>query len=836
MKYCLLFVATLCASAQTWTKATTTGSPAVPGAIAFGAAKYNYWQQRQMAFQNSSRTGNVIYADALITYDEPTANYQELDFNGQANSGVGCTPQTTDSTSHPGTGHPSGNGIYDFRHAMFLLWTRYGCSAMETSVYSWLDYLTTPSTGPWTRLLTASNSFQYSEFSSVYDPLNNNMIIYGGLFQNSTATQNMFVYNYGSNTGSQVTYAGSSGSWPLWRTAAGMWFDWAYADAHPGEARIGIFGGNDGASPQSPRTDLWYFYPNGSASQSLAANSWQQITQTGTGPNYLYEWSVDYDTLRDLVWAYKDGTHLSAWNPATSTWTDYSTTGGPAAYPSYGANLTMVYDAADDTLILSTEDPNAGNALITYTLNLQTVISKSRTAGNYSTSATATFVARPLAYPALNTPYIDPMGATITRITSSSNNDTVVPVYSQITPTDSSGRYLMTVNDFGKIKDGQASWADTGLTVQTNLSTNAVWSRLQAATLIGSGEGNYTSNKIVQCSIVNSSGYSWSCSVLVDLSTAGYTACDSAAERRVSTIDMDKDDLYRVMACHKANSTYWMFVVNIQTGVIGVGYQINPPTSIGGCTLSFGPDVASVGYLHNYVYVYWDDPNAGNNRLCGLETFDLAAAASPTGSWTFVGQVVPDGTHSDVAVYGGNEYVIGFSAGSAWTGFTAGVASCAVPNGWSQTSHAGCHNLITTSFGGHISSHAYKDTGTQSAIVSNYSITGAGGTNNGYSDIWHPYTDEIYQVYLDSTPSSPHLRRLAHPMTATPWVDNANNAGTCTITSYYTQPHATQSLDGRTVFYGSSWGPQCKSETYAITLSLPPTYTTARATFRATVQ
>jgi hypothetical protein len=694
---------------------------------------------------------------------------------------------------------------------MFFLWTRYACGGVsqghdETSIFSWTDNLTKPTTGPWTRQIASTNPPERWQGAMVYDPLNSQLIVFGGLV-NLSIVNTMQTYKYTTNSVASITYANAS---PPPREASGIWFDYYYSDRHPGEARIGIYGGT--VDESTGLTDLWYFYPNGSASQSLAPNSWQQVSQLN-GPSQAFAYSFDYDTLRDLVWAFKNSTTISAWNPATSTWTDYPASNGPTTCDN---TCNMVYDSANDLLILTADGS-------TYTVNLQTVVPFSRTPGNYPTDITGAYVARGLPYPAVNTPYVDPMGAKVTRLNTAATNTTAVPTYATVNPLDSSNRYLMLVN--GRVLDTLNNNADIGVQwdaegpSSNNIRTGtAVWMRTEPATMIGLGmDSNGNNTQIRKCNV--STG-KMVCTTVADFSSEFATCSTDATMAKTWEMDPDQNDQYKFGTCKRlSDGKNVMIVVNLKTGVHGAPMVI-PPTG-GGCAsqLGFGPNFGWTGYLGQYVYVLWGVPGTG--RYCGIEAYDLASAVNPAGSWNSVGQVIPDSSHGDMAVYNGKEYFIAFSATGAWYPLNYGVVACAAPDGWSQPGHAGCHLLITLpSTGGHISAHAYQDPGPPSAIVSQYTLFDyKNGTVDGTTSApWVAYSDEIFQVYLDSTPAAPHIRRLAHAYSDAAWVDNANNLGVCVIGSYFTQPHATQTLDGSKIFFGSTWGPRCQAETYMIDL------------------
>lgn len=797
-----------------WSTPATTNTP---GNNAYSGARYDPWQQKLMGWWRSPKTPNNIYSDSLQVFDSVNNLWTELSFNGAADqNGTGVV----DTATMPGSGHIGGNMAYDWRHDVFVVHARLAGGGAQngydrTSLYTWLDSKDSPSSsyptgGPWHRQLTSTTP-ERVDGSMVFNPLNNNMVEFGGSI-NYSPVNTMSTYTLSTNTLAPVTYANTP---PSIRAAVGMWFDYSYSDSHTGESRIGVYGGY--VAGGAAATDLNYFYPNGSASLGLAPNSWQlNVPTTGSGPSMTYGWALDYDTLRDVVWAYKDSTHVSGFNVVTSTWVDYSVTSGPTSCPQgESANdCNMVYDVANDRLLLT-----AGTgARLTYTLDLSTLVPKTRTCGSgYSTSATSTFVQRFLPYPALNTQYSDPMGACVKRVsTAAGTNDNAVPTYATINPLDSSKRYLLLVN--GRILDSANNYQDLGVSVYDHLR-NAIWYRTTPATISGIGNNAFgtNTNTFVKCTVSPTGGRpgSLSCSVVADLSQDYATCGASESLQQVSQMDHDQNDTYAVLACtRKSDSKNVMIVLNLKTGVHGVEMVI-PPVGGGGCSPGFGPNFAWTGYLARYVLVDWGLPNTGNGRYCGLEAYNLANAANPAGSWDFLGQVAPDGTHGDLAVYNGQEYFVAYAAGQSWTGFVGTISRCVVPDGWSQPNHAGCTAMLNRPWGGHISAHAYANTGPPFVVFDSNDIF----STQAIDEKWDPYRQEIVQLFMDSTPASPHLTRLAHH-----YSDGGFIEPHCAVFSnYWAQPHSTLSIDGSQVYFGSSWGPKCSAETYMLSLAAAPT-------------
>ena len=92
-------------------------------------------------------------------------------------------------------------------------------------------------------------------------------------------------------------------------------------------------------------------------------------------------------------------------------------------------------------------------------------------------------------------------------------------------------------------------------------------------------------------------------------------------------------------------------------------------------------------------------------------------------------------------------------------------------------------SLLTINRSMHISA---RQSSGDYVIVSTYD--GSPGTNS--------YAQEVFRLYLDSTPGTPHIERILHHRST--YGDGASD--------YYCQPHASVSPDGNWIVFGSDWG------------------------------
>lgn len=92
----------------------------------------------------------------------------------------------------------------------------------------------------------------------------------------------------------------------------------------------------------------------------------------------------------------------------------------------------------------------------------------------------------------------------------------------------------------------------------------------------------------------------------------------------------------------------------------------------------------------------------------------------------------------------------------------------------------------------------------------------------GYDNGWQPFEDEVFKLFLDSSPTAPHVDRVAHHRSHYVGIVGRDP---CTLSLYWAQPHATVSPDGRKILFGSNWGRICDPsdpvDGFVLTLSAP---------------
>ena len=206
-----------------------------------------------------------------------------------------------------------------------------------------------------------------------------------------------------------------------------------------------------------------------------------------------------------------------------------------------------------------------------------------------------------------------------------------------------------------------------------------------------------------------------------------------------------------------------------------------------------------------YALVHWG--TGGTGQTCHMQAYDTSMA--------YVGQVLCGRGHYDLTVdKDGSEWAVTFTtnAGCGETG--AYLAKYRIPDGATRlmagdsTGFARLCNFSDLIGGGHVSGRAY---GSGFVVLSADHPT----ANSPPA----PFFKELVKVYLDSRPEAPHLERLANHRS-----DQAQvySDGSCPLSSYWAQSHATISRDGTKVLWGSNWntgGANCAAEAYVMDLA-----------------
>jgi hypothetical protein len=201
-----------------------------------------------------------------------------------------------------------------------------------------------------------------------------------------------------------------------------------------------------------------------------------------------------------------------------------------------------------------------------------------------------------------------------------------------------------------------------------------------------------------------------------------------------------------------------------------------------------------------FVMIQWS--GTGLDPLPMLQAFDSSMVAA--------GQTAPGSGSFDVTVdVDGSEWVVRF-ASDARSGIQGDyVVKYRVPDGLDRLvggDASGGDTLCTWARqlgGGHVSGRAL-DVG--------YVIASADHVPPFGTSARRPFTHEIVKIYLDSSPSSPHIERLADTRSDALFAGGSCDPGVV-VTA---QPNATVSRDGTRLLWGSTWDRVCRSDAYVM--------------------
>jgi hypothetical protein len=208
----------------------------------------------------------------------------------------------------------------------------------------------------------------------------------------------------------------------------------------------------------------------------------------------------------------------------------------------------------------------------------------------------------------------------------------------------------------------------------------------------------------------------------------------------------------------------------------------------------------------SYALLNWR--GGGASGPCGLQAYDTAMV--------YLGHVCPGRSGYDLTVDdAGVEWCVAFDSTFAGTG--PSITKYRLPRGldeWNAGDETAAGSLVPLS----VQLGSMQLSGR--ALGTGFVIASADRHKPAIAGLRPPFSDEIVKIYLDSTPSSPHLERLcdarsdpylaAQPRCALP------DGGIWAV------PHASPSRDGTRVVWGSTWGATsspCAPATYVMDIS-----------------
>jgi hypothetical protein len=272
--------------------------------------------------------------------------------------------------------------------------------------------------------------------------------------------------------------------------------------------------------------------------------------------------------------------------------------------------------------------------------------------------------------------------------------------------------------------------------------------------------------------------------------------------------ELSEDGRYVALVGRRPDGVNEAFAYDIEARVKFAALEL--PKDASGTPRS--PDWAGMSPSGKYVLCMW---GKGPERFKGLEAYDretMKYAGKVTTS-SGHGDLVMDEDGKEYYVYTngnnavfltGNHYIVRsqIPSGVVYNGdnpdptatVNSGASVAMVAIDWYHGVHVSCRGTLSPVKG---------------CVVS---------TINGSENGQQPFEKEIFFVHLESQSNNPKVERLAQHNSDVEFAKSLPDAD-CPSTSYWVQPHATLSPDGRSVLFGSSWGQSCSVESYLLDLS-----------------
>lgn len=256
-------------------------------------------------------------------------------------------------------------------------------------------------------------------------------------------------------------------------------------------------------------------------------------------------------------------------------------------------------------------------------------------------------------------------------------------------------------------------------------------------------------------------------------------------QRDVSYEDLSDDGRYVALMGISADGKYELFAYDVIDRRKGAVLEVPDPAAV---------DWAAVTPSGKYVVVQFGN---GYARFWGMEAFERK-------TMDYAGKVNLTTGHGDLMMDAqGNEYMVQTNASNAWLlGDDHVIIRSRIPNGIVFDSAGNPDEAATVASGATVPLLTLH---WESAVHISCRNTDAPGwcVVSTFGGPQAPFSEEVFKLYLDSTPRSPRVQRLAHHRSD--W--------DC---SYWAQPHATVRQDGKQVIFGSSRSQECSPEAYII--------------------
>jgi hypothetical protein len=226
-------------------------------------------------------------------------------------------------------------------------------------------------------------------------------------------------------------------------------------------------------------------------------------------------------------------------------------------------------------------------------------------------------------------------------------------------------------------------------------------------------------------------------------------------------------------------------------------------------TFDLDPDWAGMSPSGQYVVVNWGRPTylgpapgyREDARFTGVESYART-------SMQYLGKVAVSSGHGDLGrdASGNEVYVQTYANTQNFLGDNHYVVMSRIPVGIVYQANGRVDETVTLGQGYTV--RLLQVDWSHGMHISCRSRNGGVctvGTEGGEGNGRQPFEREVFNVFLDSTHSAPHVDRLAQHRSKS----YTTSGDPCNNSNYWAQPHATHSPDGTRILYGSNWGRIC---------------------------
>jgi Galactose oxidase, central domain len=309
---------------NTWVKVDSGGLAAPNGILAYSGMAYDSVNKQLLVFGGGhcDYSGNEVW-----NFDTETLKWTEA-YNGDPNPTT-LTSSNFDNSNYKGAifypaGEPLANAAPLTRHTydtvefisstgeMFVTGNytygsateptsggTYACGSTTVLPYCWGcgdTWTFKPTTGLWTFRNVAKNPVPHGDGdAAAYDPVSGLMFV----TSHESSGSDIWSYDVQNDLWTKLSPSGASPPYHIELVAE-------YDAKRQAIYRLGGESGSDSTS------QLWRY--------DIKANSWTNLNPGGTPPPSLGGWGLAYDSVNDVLVAYRGGAGTYVYNPSSNTW------------------------------------------------------------------------------------------------------------------------------------------------------------------------------------------------------------------------------------------------------------------------------------------------------------------------------------------------------------------------------------------------------------------------------------------------------------------------------------------------------------------------------------